>query len=287
MPLDEDKYPEQTGRRRFVKGVVGSAALSSVAAGTAASINTATSAAGGGGGPTQFVGIEISDGPAPRGMPIVPIEIASDGTLQGVWPEVKEVDQAGQTVTVAEEDIGGVTYSSTWFQYCGVQQYAGTAPEADADNVLRAKSGYEWMSDIESGTALTVEDFSDYREWNNGIGQPGLGKPANANWRSTEDGRPLPVEILRSPEVSKMVNGERGFHDYSQLPQQVRDFLGAATEDNFMAWLDKCTHFCCTPGFKTSTFGGAQNAVYCQCHQSIYDPFNPVSAQFVALPRPD
>jgi Rieske Fe-S protein len=287
MPLDEDKYPTQTGRRRFVKGVVGSAAIAGIAAGGAATVNTATSQTGAGGGTTSYIGIENTGGPAPRGMPIVPIEVTDDGELRGKWPEVGEQDVAGQTITVAEEELGGVTYSSSWFQYCGVQQYAGTQPDADADNLLRVKSGYEWMSDLSTGQPLTVDDFSDYREWGNGIGRSGLGKPANANWRTTQDGRPLPVEILRSPEVPKMINGERGFRDYSQLSQGVRDFLDAATEQNFIAWLDKCTHFCCTPGFKTSTFGGAEDSVYCQCHQSIYDPFSPTELQFVALPRPE
>ena len=32
---------------------------------------------------------------------------------------------------------------------------------------------------------------------------------------------------------------------------------------------------------------GAENDVYCQCHQSIYDPFSIVKKSFVALPRPE
>jgi Rieske Fe-S protein len=285
MPLDEDKYPEQTGRRRFVKGVVGSAALASVAAGSAASINTATSAPGGGGGPTQFIGIELEDGPAPRGMPIVPVEITGDGVLRGTWPEVQEVDRGGRTVAVAEEDVGGFTYSSAWFQYCGVQQYTGTQPGADADNEFKVKpQTYDWLQDLEAGRPLRVDDFSDYEEWGNGIGRPGLGKPAMADWRTTSDGRPLPVQVLRSPEVPKMANGEGR---YAEIPDSVRSFIDAATRESFIAWMDKCSHFCCVPGFKTSEFGDAGDRVYCQCHQSIYNPFNPVQYQFVALPRPD
>ncbi len=283
MPADEDKYPEESGRRRFVKGVVGSATLGAVAAGTAASIDTATSAPGAGGGTVEFVGIELTDGPAPRGMPIIPIQI-DGGTLKGYWPEVEEIEQQGRTVKVSEADVGGITYSSTWFQYCGVQKYAGTAPDADADNTFLAKPDgtYEWMSELSSGDPLTVDDFTDYKEWGNGIGKSGLGKPAMANWRNTSDGRPMPIQVLRSPEVSKMANGEG---KYSSLPGDVQSFLSEATQDGFMAWLDKCTHFCCVPGFKTSDYPGAEDKVYCQCHQSIYDPFTPVKGQFVALPR--
>lgn len=285
MPVDEDKYPEESGRRRFIKGVVGSATLAGVTAGAGASLNLATSAPGAGGGTVEFIGIEIKDGPAPRGMPIIPIEIGSGGELQGLFPEAEEVTRQGRTVQIAETTVGGTNYSSTWFQYCGVQQYAGTQPGADANNTFLAKPGtYDWMSDLSAGDPLTVDNFSDYKEWGNGIGRSGIGKPAMGDWRNTEDGRPMPVQVMRSPEVPKMVNGEG---KYSALPGDVRDFLGEATQDGFIAWMDKCTHFCCVPGFKTQDYPGAEDAVYCQCHQSIYDPFNPTKYQFVALPRPD
>jgi Rieske Fe-S protein len=70
-------------------------------------------------------------------------------------------------------------------------------------------------------------------------------------------------------------------------PQWLR---ASTTEEGFVAWLDKCTHFCCVPAFKaypdSAKFGG-ENVVYCQCHQSLYDPFSIIRSQFVALPRPE
>jgi Rieske Fe-S protein len=295
MPLDEDKYPGETGRRRFVKGVVGSAALASVGTGGAAAVNTVTSAAGGGGGPTEYMAIENTDGPAPRGMPIVPLEVTSAGELRGIFPEATQETVGGVTRTVAETDIGGTTYSSQWFQYCGLEQYQGVQPGADADDFLRASASppgaYDWQQDVEGDTILTVDMFDDYESWGNSIGRAGLGKPASATWRSQAEGaKTIPVQVLRSPEVSKMANGEQGLHDYSQLPSSVRNFIGAATDQDFMAWINKCTHFCCVPGYKqlagSANFGG-ENAVYCQCHQSIYDPFSPIKKQFVARPRPE
>jgi len=287
MPVDEDKYPSETGRRRFVRGVVGSAALGSVSVGTAASINLATSPTGAGGGATQFIGIENTDGPAPRGMPIIPIEI-ENGELKGKWPTVSERTEGGRTFSVAEEEVGGTLYSSSWFQYCGVQQYKGAQPAADADNFFRSSAGsFAWQNRKDPGAKLLVSDFEDYETWGNGIGKSGLGKPAGANWRVTEDGRPLPVQVLRSPEVSRLANGEG---EYSELPGSVLNFVRAATQDNFIAWLNKCTHFCCVPGFKKyagSEKFGAENDVYCPCHQSIYDVFSPVQKQFTALPRPE
>ncbi|QSG06602.1 ubiquinol-cytochrome c reductase iron-sulfur subunit [Halapricum desulfuricans] len=288
MSADEDKYPGESGRRRFVKGVVGSAALGTVATGTAATVEMATSAAGAGGGITEYFAIENTDGPAPRGMPIIPVEIRNDNEIYGRWPEPETRTVQGKEVTVAETDVGGTTYSTTWFQYCGVQTYEGIQPDADQDNAFRSTGGtYDWQDDVDDGAVLTLDMFDDYEGWGNGIGQDGLGKPAVANWRSEGDVQTIPVQVMRSPEVSKMIAGEG---EYSSLSGEARSFLEAATENDVMAWLNKCTHFCCVPGFKafggSARFGG-ENSVYCQCHQSIYDPFSPVRRTFTALPRAD
>ena len=274
---DSDKYPSETGRRRFVKGVVGAGALAGTGTGAAAAITTATSSTGAGGGITQYKGIENTDGPAPRGMPMVPIEIDSEGFLKGVWPDVETVEEAGRQIQVAEMELGGVTYSSEWFQYCGVQTYQGVRPEYESDNYLRASPGtYDWQDEIYSeGDRINVADFQDYETWTNGIGTPGIGKPAITTWRSQEAENTMPVQVLRSERIEQMAQND--------------EWLNAATSQGFIAWLDKCTHFCCVPNFKSpgsAKFGG-ENAVYCQCHQSVYDPFSIVDKQFVALPRPE
>ncbi len=283
MPLDEDKYPAETGRRRFVTGVVGSAALSSVGVGGAAALDSVTDAAGEGGGTTTFVAVENTAGPAPRGMPIIPIEV-NGGEISGVWPEYDP--EAG--VAIARDFGGsGIDYSSAWFQYCGIQTSTGVYPQSEAETKFLSSPGaFDWQSDVEQGAPLTVDMFDDYETWGNGIGQAGLGKPASATWRSTGDGGGVPVQIIRSTEVEKMAAGEG---EYGDLPGNIQSFISEATDQGFIAWLNKCTHFCCVPGFKTqegsANFGGA-NAIYCQCHQSVYDPFSPVAKQFVALPRP-
>ena len=279
MPEDSDKYPTESGRRRFVKGVVGSATLASVGTGAAAAVGAATSATGEGGGLTEFFAIENTDGPAPRGMPIIPVEV-QNGELMGVWPDNVEDG-------VAQMQIAGQTYSSSWFQYCGVQTYPGVQPGTDQDNAFRAASGapYAWMEDIEGGTVLTVDMFSDFREWGNDIGRPGMGKPAMASWRS-QDVSPqetIVAQVLRSERIQEL----------RQNPPDGAnaEFIRAVTtEEGFIAWMDKCTHFCCVPAFKAyadSAKFGAENRVYCQCHQSVYNPFSIVQGQFVALPRPE
>ncbi|MFB6299511.1 MAG: ubiquinol-cytochrome c reductase iron-sulfur subunit [Halobacteriales archaeon] len=282
---EDDKYPESSGRRRFVKGVVGSAALAGVGATTSAAINTTTARSGAGGGTLQYFGIENTDGPAPRAMPMIPIRIDNEGFLKGYWPEVSTEMVGGRQVTVAREQVGPITYSSEWFQYCGVQTYEGVKPDADQDNYFRYVENppgeYGWQQDVEAGGKVHVDDFSDYKEWNNGIGTAGAGKPAMVNWRSEGTENVMPVQILRSPRLERAVDQAEG---------EVAEWLNAATRDGFMAWLDKCTHFCCVPAFKGFTDSakfGAANEVYCQCHQSVYDPFSIVKKTFVALPRPE
>ncbi len=276
---DSDKYPTESGRRRFVKGVVGASTLSAVGTGAAASIGTATSSTGAGGGVTQYLAIENTAGPAPRGMPQIPVEIDGEGFLKGVWPD--SVNDEG----VATMSIGGQTYRSSWFQYCGVQTYPGVEPEADQDNFFRAaqRPPYDWQPEVvEGGEKLHVDMFSDYEEWGNGIGRAGVGKPAMASWRSVDvpPTSTMPVQVLRSARIERLAGGD----------SQHAEWLSATTDQGFIAWLDKCTHFCCVPGFKSfsdSAKFGAEDKVYCQCHQSVYDPFSIVQKQFVALPRPE
>ncbi|WP_115863787.1 ubiquinol-cytochrome c reductase iron-sulfur subunit [Halorussus litoreus] len=283
MAEADDKYPAESGRRRFVKGVVGSAALTGVGTATAAAVSSATAPSGAGGGIIQYYGVENTAGPAPRAMPQIPVEIDDDGYVKGVWPEPETVTEQGQEITVAEMQLGGTTYSSEWFQYCGVQTYPGVEPDADQDNFFRYSSSppYEWQQEaVESGDRVNISDFQDYGSWGNGVGESGVGKPAMATWRSQDvpASGTMPVQLIRSPVVEQM--SERGGSDW----------VSASTEQGFVANLNKCTHFCCVPAFKAfadSGRFGAADEIYCQCHQSVYDPFSLVTQSFVSLPRPD
>ena len=283
--MSEDKYPGESGRRRFVKGVVGSAALSGVGVAGATSINLTTQPSGGGGGPTEFVGISLVGGPAPRGMPYIPVEIDDEGFISGVWPEAEEVTEGGTTYQVAESEVGGQSYSTEWFQYCGRQNAGGVQPDAEADNYFTSlgegDTPYEWQAEeLSEGDRLNVDDFSGYEEWGNGIGDEGVGKPARATWRSEGLEGELPVTIIRSTRIEEK----------AQRDDEVGEWYAGASSRGVIAYLNVCTHFCCVPGYK-ETDSSAQydiaDGVYCQCHQSQYDPFTPEFGTFVSLPRPD
>ena len=283
MP-DSDKYPESSARRRFVKGVVGSASLAGVGVSTSAMIDTTTNPTGAGGGTTQYFAIENIDGPAPRGMPMIPIEIDKDGYLMGQFPEWSKKEEAGKTIQVAEKKIGGITYSAEWFQYCGVQTYPGLQPDSNQDNYFRYADNppYQWQQEnVNPGDKVHVDDFTDYQTWGDGIGAAGLGKPAQTTWRSQDVGNAgtMPVQVLRIPPDK-----------FGDVQTDSEEWLKAASKQNFIVWLDKCTHFCCVPGFKATAQSekfDAENDIYCPCHQSVYNPYSIVKKTFVALPRPE
>jgi Rieske Fe-S protein len=275
---EDDKYPESSGRRRFVKGVVGSATVAGLGTAGVAAVDTITNPTGAGGGPTEYFGVENTAGPAPRAMPIVPIEIDDGGDIKGVYPEVQEIEERGQTKQVARMQLGGITYEVDWFQYCGVQNYGGLAPDYEGDNYFRYTGGpssYDWQP---GSGRINVSDFDDYETWTNGIGEAGIGKPAMASWRSQDVEDTIPVQIIRSKLLEQKLAQESG---------PAIDFLEAATQDGVMAILNKCTHFCCVPGYRSSTYGSAGDKIYCPCHQSVYDPYSIVRKRFVAFPRPE
>jgi Rieske Fe-S protein len=295
MSADDDKYPGDSGRRRFVKGVVGGATLAGVGATGSATINSVTSSSGIGGGPTEAMAIENTDGPAPRGMPQIPIEI-DGGELKGVWPDVKEVTQGGFTVEIAETEIAGKKYSSEWFQFCGMETYQAIQPNYEPAEgnffVAGTNPTYEWQSDMAEDDRFTVDMFSDYKEWGNDIGVAGLGKPASAVWRSLETEKSLVVNIIRSPVIEELVesgSAKGADGETYEVDEPTQKWLEATAPQGFLAWLNKCTHFCCVPNYKSLAGAakfGAANEVYCPCHQSVYEPFSIVSTLFAARPRP-
>ncbi|WP_336034231.1 ubiquinol-cytochrome c reductase iron-sulfur subunit [Halobacterium yunchengense] len=272
-----DKYPESSGRRRFVKGVVGSAAVAGIGTAGVAAVDSITNPTGAGGGPTDYFGVENTAGPAPRAMPMIPVEVDDEGYLRGVYPEIQETEtETGEVVQEARMELGGIEYSANWFQYCGVQTYEGVRPGYDGDNYFRYSGGYDWQP---SSGRVSVDDFEDYETWENEFGDGPIGKPAKATWRSQDTENSIPIQLIRSSLVEEKIAEESG---------EAIDWLEAATTDGFMAILNKCTHFCCAPqGFRTSNYGGSGDKIYCQCHQSIYDPYSIVKRSFVAFARPE
>lgn len=275
---EDDKYPAESGRRRFVKGVVGGATLAGVGATGSATVNSLTHSAGVGGGQTVAMAIEQTGGPAPRGMPQIPLQITDEGHIEGIWPDTETITEEGIEIDVARTEIGGRQYGGEWFQYCGMEGYENLDPNFEADNRFLTDSApsYDWQAEAkEQGDPLHVDDFEDYKEWGNGIGNDGVGKPASATWRSQDADDTIPVTVIRSERIERMA--------------EENEWIEASTAEGFLAYANVCTHFCCVPGYKLlddSAQYNADDGTYCQCHQSTYDPFTIVETLFIARPRP-
>lgn len=285
---NDDKYPVESDRRRFVKGVVGGSVLSGVLTTGAVAVSSATAPSSGGGGFVNYFGAERTAGPAPRGLPQIPIEIDDDGQLLGIWPEPEtQTLPDGSEFTEASMELGGIEYTTEWYQYCGVQTFGGIKPDADGeDQVLRYDAGsYDWMSDVENGDPMLTEHFEDYDEWTNDIGEPGQGKPATGTWRSQNvpPEQTVPILVIKTDQLN-----------VEEMNDSTREWVEASCpqdEDGgrYLGYVNKCTHFCCAPGYRTlddAAAFGAANEIYCNCHNSVYKPFNIIEQQFVALPRP-
>ncbi|GAB3030581.1 QcrA and Rieske domain-containing protein [Natronobiforma cellulositropha] len=284
---NDDNYPVESDRRRFVKGVVGGAALSGVLTTGAVSVTSLTTPSGGGGGTMNYRGANRDLGPAPRSIPQIPIELDDDGNIMGLWPEPETREEGGVEFLVSEREfeVDGetVTYSTEWFQYCGLQTFQGIEPDADQDAYFRyddapPTNDYPWMENIIGGSQMNVDDFDQYEDWGNDIGDAGIGQPATGTWRS-EDLPPeqtIPIFVMRSALIEELAEED--------------EWIAQTCPEGLIAFVGKCTHFCCVPNYKQlgeSANFGAENKIYCQCHQSVYDPLNIVEEQFVSLPRPE
>jgi Rieske Fe-S protein len=247
----EDPFaPRKDGmnRRAFVKTAVAAAAVGAVGA-TGAGLVVPLSTAGG----LKirrfpYLGARRVDGPAPQGVPLIPIKINDAGEIEGV-PEL-------------EEPPSGIEHSLEWYRYCGHDQSPAFQKGHTDDNVLRyfsnpakvAKAAVDlgaplWYAN-KLGQKVVADDFKDQ--------PPGTGAPFR--WRSEDlEGNDIVTGIIIKVDTGQM----RG--------EDAKAFMAG----DLVAFSSYCAHFCCVPGFKESKEAVAADwfdNMYCTCHNSVYDP---------------
>lgn len=238
-------------RRGFVKGCLYATAAGVAAAGGGGVV----AALGLGGGKSRrvdYVGVTVVGGPAPQGVPLVPLAAGDDGVLRGN-PDPPEVGRA----------------VLDWYRYCGhdrspVLQAGYVAPdEGLAYNVppdkvpgigaWAAQTGREdvgWFLD-RVGQPVLVEDFR----------APGFGAPVA--WRGELTATVLKVDpgaLVMDPDLRRLVEG---------FLVPTPDGAALLATSNF------CKHFCCAPGWHETALSAKHDAVdklYCTCHNSVFDP---------------
>jgi len=152
--------------------------------------------------------IEKTGGPAPRGLPQVPWKSPTTGISAGSGPKRRPSRRRAKRSRSHRSSSAGKTYTGAWYQYCGVESQENIEPDYEAeDNLFRAAPGkYDWMDEVyDEGERIHIDDFDDYDEWGNGIGDDGVGKPASVTWRSQNAETALNVNVIRSSRIEEAV----------------------------------------------------------------------------------
>ena len=254
-------------RRSFVKLCLGAAGAGAVAAsgiGMAAGLAIPRKP---GGALLRYFGAHRVAGPAPRGVPYIPITVEN-----GVF--------VGKTTLPSMEEGGEPMNVLDWYKYCGHAGAPGLKQDFTNDNTLTyfEKEDYRtltpWFKD-RFGQPIRPTDF------------PGNGFGAAFVWRSKGQGganilsgviiKAHPSEI---EYVASAVSPAKPLKDQAEFDYVRKNVF----HENFIAVSTFCTHFCCVPGYreaeKLARPRNAWDNMFCTCHNSNYNFRQPVAYTF-------
>ena len=256
-------------RRSFVKACVTTAGVGALAAsglGMAAGLAIPRKP---GAPPVRYFGAHRVAGPAPRGIPYIPIGVEGD-TFIGK-PSVPGLD--GEEVNVLE-----------WYKYCGHSGAPGLQQGFTDDNTI---------------TYLPKEEYEHIiTPWF----KPFLGQPirpshfpadnfgAAFQWRSqNQSGSNVITGVIIRVPRSQLVRVESAVPPAKPISQEEYDWvlenIFCEHEGNIYVGVSSyCTHFCCAPGYreaeKLARPRDAWDNIFCTCHNSNYNHREPVSFTF-------
>lgn len=258
-PLDAP-LPRRLTRRGFVKGCLYASAAGVAAMSAQAMVNPLAILSRGPRRRVDYIGATVVGGPAPQGIPLVPLAVGPGGELMGN-PRPPGIE-------------GSVL---DWYRYCGharspalrvdyapgdeLLRYATSPDRLDDARALRAATGREdvgWYFD-RLGEAARVQDFP----------APGFGAPVG--WRREGPGHAVTAVVLKVDPAQLTFTG---------APEAVvREGFMVATPDGLalLAFATFCKHLCCVPGWRESARAlrqGRFDTVFCACHDSVYDPLH-------------
>lgn len=243
-------------RRSFVKACVAAGSLGALAASGAGTLRPLFEPRPAVLPPTRYLGARVVGGPAPRGVPYIPITVED-----GVFVAKTELTFDGERL-----DVLG------WHRFCGRKDAPGLDLAATNDNTLTYMPKREYESLIRPwfrhllGEPMRPEHFEDV-----GWGAPFL-------WRSEGRAEPLslPGVLIRLREEDVRTLDEPAGNAKPVAAREL-DFLRREVFwKGFVAVSAVCTHFCCVAGYKEAEKlarprNGWDN-VFCACHDANYDP---------------
>jgi Rieske Fe-S protein len=232
-----------------------------------------------GGALLRYYGAHRVGGPAPRGVPLVPITV-ENGKFVG------KTSIPGFDIKTGEELPDQPVNVLDWYKYCGHSGAPGLVPNFTNDNTLlyNEKDLYKvvkpWF-DGKYGQPISPDDF------------PANSFGAAFQWRSKgqQGTNVLSGVIIRAnPDEVKYVTATVApakplvsQAEYDHVVKNVH-YVDPATKNHFIAVSTFCTHFCCVPGYKEAeALARPRNAwdnMFCTCHNSNYNYRQPVSYMF-------
>lgn len=239
-------------RRTFVRVCVAAGGAAALGAG-AVGLGTGLARPRGTPGTIRYIGAQVVGGPAPRGVPYVPIE-GRNGIVHG-------------RTTLR---VGGRTWDTLrWLAFCGHERAPGLDPGLDDDGALRyamdediARQIRPWYAD-RLGELVRPDDF------------PGEGFGARFSWRRGLTGVIVKLEGGALHEPTNL----RG--SALRLDAAERGALASLGAEGLVAVSNICTHFCCEAGYKETEAlarpRGAWEKLFCACHSGVFDVHAPVA----------
>lgn len=255
MPPDaepNDRPDEGMDRRRFVKTAVGAATFAAVGASGASIVVPLSTSGRLNIRRFPYIGARRVLGPAPQGIPLIPLQVNAAGLVEGV-PKLEGA---------------AVEHSLEWYRYCGHDESPAFDPGFTDDNVLRyfnnpakvQKAAQElgqplWYAQ-KLNQPIRADDFTE------------VGRGAPFRWRSEKlEGNDIVTGIL-----VKVDPGELKGEDVKPFMAKSREDL---PEPDLVAFSSYCAHFCCVPGYQESKIPLGKDLfdmIYCTCHDSVYNP---------------
>lgn len=257
-------------RRSFVKACVTTAGVGALAAsglGLAAGLAIPRKP---GLPPVRYFGAHRVGGPAPRGIPYIPITV-QDGTFVG-------------RTSIPAPDGSGALNPLEWYKYCGHSGAPGLQADFTDDNTLTylAKEEYEhlitpWFKPY-LDQPVRLEHF------------PADNFGAAFKWRSEgQGGANVLTGIIIRVAKSQMTLVSSTVPPAKPITQEEFDWALQNvfhTEGNsvYIGVSSFCTHFCCSPGYreaeKLARPRAAWDNIFCTCHNSNYNFREPVAFTF-------
>src|SRR5581483_9655393 len=267
-------------RRSFVKtcvGVAGAGALAASGLSMAAGLAIPRRA---GGALIRYYGAHRVGGPAPRGVPLIPITV-QDGKFVGKTSILAFNKDTGK----ADPSLPPVNILD-WYKYCGHAGAPGLTPTFTNDNTLTYfekdlyKSIKPWF-DGKYGNPISPDDFPANSfgaafQWRS-KGQSGVNVLSGVIIRANPD----EVKFVTSTVAPAKPLVSQAEYDY--VVKNVH-YVDPDTKNHYIAVSTFCTHFCCVPGYKEAeALARPRNAwdnMFCTCHNSNYNYRQPVAYTF-------